>query len=337
MGDLANCTMADAEPELKNKPEDSDFKQQRLKAWQPILTPFWVILTFASVGLVFLIVGILVLAASDEVVEFQSAEYQALTPTGGGSCVQGNASTPSSCLVDFSAAITKDMKAPIYVYYHLTNFYQNHRRYVKSRSDIQLRGDGDYDVDSTCAPLDTRSCTNLAGPPGRVPSTPAASSHGLSSTILSIPTHPARSPHRQAPTSSAPVLAPGPPRASRSSGRAAPSTSRGRRRASRGPPTASRNSRSRPARLRSTVLHAVEPPLHRHAWRCHTTATSTSSAPTPLSPGTTTSRARSANATPTSPTRSSLSGCGPLGCPSSASSTASSTPTSRRATRSSSR
>ena len=114
------------------------------------------ILTFASVGLVFLIVGILVLAASDEVralavpqnagqllttlppncvasqvVEFQSAEYQALTPTGGGSCVQGNASTPSSCLVDFSAAITKDMKAPIYVYYHLTNFYQNHRRYVK--------------------------------------------------------------------------------------------------------------------------------------------------------------------------------------------------------------
>jgi len=155
--------MADAEPELKNKPEDSDFKQQRLKAWQPILTPFWVILTFASVGIVFLIVGILVLMASDDVVEFQSAEYQAL---GGASCVQGNASTPSSCLVDFSAAITKDMKAPIYVYYHLTNFYQNHRRYVKSRSDIQLRGDGDYDVDSTCAPLDTRSCTKSGGTTG---------------------------------------------------------------------------------------------------------------------------------------------------------------------------
>ncbi len=32
------------------------------------------------------------------------------------------------------------MKAPVYVYYELQNFYQNHRRYVKSRSDTQLAG-----------------------------------------------------------------------------------------------------------------------------------------------------------------------------------------------------
>jgi len=34
--------------------------------------------------------------------------------------------------------ITKPMKAPVFVYYELTNFYQNHRRYVKSRDDDQL-------------------------------------------------------------------------------------------------------------------------------------------------------------------------------------------------------
>jgi len=32
------------------------------------------------------------------------------------------------------------MAPPIYMYYKLSNFYQNHRRYVKSRSDAQLRG-----------------------------------------------------------------------------------------------------------------------------------------------------------------------------------------------------
>ena len=32
------------------------------------------------------------------------------------------------------------MKKPVFMYYKLTDFYQNHRRYVKSRSDAQLRG-----------------------------------------------------------------------------------------------------------------------------------------------------------------------------------------------------
>ena len=40
---------------------------------------------------------------------------------------------------DFIAIpITKAMSAPIFVYYELTNFYQNHRKYVKSRDDDQL-------------------------------------------------------------------------------------------------------------------------------------------------------------------------------------------------------
>lgn len=34
----------------------------------------------------------------------------------------------------------KDVKGPIYVYYQLDNFYQNHRRYVKSRDNEQLQG-----------------------------------------------------------------------------------------------------------------------------------------------------------------------------------------------------
>lgn len=36
--------------------------------------------------------------------------------------------------------ITEKIIAPVYVYYQLDNFYQNHRRYVKSRSFSQLQG-----------------------------------------------------------------------------------------------------------------------------------------------------------------------------------------------------
>nr|XP_016451455.1 PREDICTED: putative ALA-interacting subunit 2 [Nicotiana tabacum]XP_016451456.1 PREDICTED: putative ALA-interacting subunit 2 [Nicotiana tabacum] len=44
------------------------------------------------------------------------------------------------------------MKAPIYVYYQLDNYYQNHRRYVKSRSDKQLLHGLKYNDTSSCNP-----------------------------------------------------------------------------------------------------------------------------------------------------------------------------------------
>ena len=48
-----------------------------------------------------------------------------------------------------------DMEGSVYIYYGLTNFYQNHRRYVKSRSDGQLQGDVEKDIEgSDCDPFD---------------------------------------------------------------------------------------------------------------------------------------------------------------------------------------
>jgi len=50
--------------------------------------------------------------------------------------------------------IPKTMKPPIYMYYQLTNYYQNHRRYVKSRSDQQLDGNQPgYAAIIDCEPL----------------------------------------------------------------------------------------------------------------------------------------------------------------------------------------
>jgi len=152
-----------ADEEKKNRPDDSDFKQQRLRAWQPILTPGWVIFTFATVGVLFLAIGIAVLMASNDVVELESDAYQSVKPDSPHTCIQGAGSTSTSCLVDVTVKVTADMTQPIYMYYQLKNFYQNHRRYVKSRSDPQLRNDGTYDVTGYCEPLATRSCNNSAG------------------------------------------------------------------------------------------------------------------------------------------------------------------------------
>lgn len=51
--------------------------------------------------------------------------------------------------------IDKKMKAPVFLYYKLTNFFQNHRRYVKSRSDEQLRGTSinTYEGLQECTPM----------------------------------------------------------------------------------------------------------------------------------------------------------------------------------------
>lgn len=41
----------------------------------------------------------------------------------------------------------------VYMYYGLTNYYQNHRRYVKSRDDDQLLGRLSRTPSSDCAPF----------------------------------------------------------------------------------------------------------------------------------------------------------------------------------------
>ncbi|KAL7686116.1 putative CDC50/LEM3 family protein [Plasmopara halstedii] len=151
--------------EKSRKPEDTPFKQQKLKAWQPILTPNWVIGTFAIVGLIFIPVGIVLHTESDNVVEY-SIQYDgdALTPSSnivdqGNGCFLSTESEGDSFDVDVHGCritfrIEKEMKAPIYLYYQLDNFYQNHRRYVQSRSDAQLRGDAAAST-SDCSPLTT--------------------------------------------------------------------------------------------------------------------------------------------------------------------------------------
>ena len=57
------------------------------------------------------------------------------------------------------------LQGQVYMYYGLTNYYQNHRRYVKSRDDNQLNGqETDPDSLSTdCKPYDKIGSGNESG------------------------------------------------------------------------------------------------------------------------------------------------------------------------------
>ncbi|XP_014391267.1 PREDICTED: cell cycle control protein 50A isoform X2 [Myotis brandtii] len=53
-------------------------------------------------------------------------------------CLSRNV-TPCICTINFT--LEQSFEGNVFMYYGLSNFYQNHRRYVKSRDDSQLNGD----------------------------------------------------------------------------------------------------------------------------------------------------------------------------------------------------
>ncbi|KAG6820794.1 hypothetical protein H0H93_011559 [Arthromyces matolae] len=161
------------------RPANTAFKQQRLKAWQPILTPKTVLPTLFVIGILFGPIGGLLIWGSSLVTEmtFDYSECENLTPSpSNGSLAfsdmptnkfnyrlrssdqknanpvnpryafldnDGNSSVTDvtakrQCVVEFD--VPSQLPNSVMFYYKLTNFYQNHRRYVKSLNSDQLRG-----------------------------------------------------------------------------------------------------------------------------------------------------------------------------------------------------
>ena len=59
---------------------------------------------------------------------------------------------PDICQLSFT--LDAPIPAPVYVYYELDNFYQNHRRYMNSRSNKQIMGQTvDNSTAATCDPI----------------------------------------------------------------------------------------------------------------------------------------------------------------------------------------
>ncbi|MEQ2178209.1 Cell cycle control protein 50A [Goodea atripinnis] len=90
--------------ESPNRPDNTAFTQQRLPAWQPILSAGIVIPGFVLIGLAFIGVGVGLFITSRDV---------------------------------------QVLEGPVFIYYGLTNYFQNQRKYGISKDDNQLYGDLD--------------------------------------------------------------------------------------------------------------------------------------------------------------------------------------------------
>ncbi|XP_006004105.1 cell cycle control protein 50A [Latimeria chalumnae] len=142
------------------KPDNTAFKQQRLPAWQPILTAGTVLPAFFVIGLIFIPIGIGLLVTSNNIKEFEIDYTGANSSSPCSKCFDvslWNLTSPCRCTVHFT--LTQAFEGHVFMYYGLSNFYQNHRRYVKSRDDSQLNGDENSlrNPSKECEPYRTRN------------------------------------------------------------------------------------------------------------------------------------------------------------------------------------
>ncbi|CAL5228017.1 g11079 [Coccomyxa viridis] len=149
---------ADAPLQPCKKPRYTRITQQELPACKPRLTPVVVVSVFVVIGAAFLPVGYVCLNASKSVVETAQRYDDTCIP---GATTQDREAflyqlNGDGTLCNVTLTAPRHMAAPVFLYYELDNFYQNHRRYLNSKSDAQLRGGSmaTASLHSSCSPQD---------------------------------------------------------------------------------------------------------------------------------------------------------------------------------------
>lgn len=150
---------------LTRKPADNAFRQQRLKAYHPIITPKTVIPLLLAFAIIFVPLGAAMFYGSNKVEEM-TLEYTQCEKMASDSFsdvpsqyytwhfntnvnyqpqwrLTSNSSEPDPvenkiCQLRFQ--IPNDIGGPVYFFYQLDKFYPNHRRFAKSFSEDQLNG-----------------------------------------------------------------------------------------------------------------------------------------------------------------------------------------------------
>ncbi|KAF5178387.1 Ala-interacting subunit [Thalictrum thalictroides] len=113
-------------------------KVKELPSYQLPPSPFTPIAILLLIAATFIPIGILALRASRSVVEIKLRyDDDCIPPAYKGQEIQFIQGPENKTCVK-NMTVPKFMKAPVFVYYELHNFFQNHKRYVRSRSDAQL-------------------------------------------------------------------------------------------------------------------------------------------------------------------------------------------------------
>lgn len=177
--------------EKNRRPADSPFRQQRLKAYNPVLTAKTVIPLLIGIAIVFAPLGAAMWYASHHVQDMSidytqcenlasrshwqevPEEYLSLnfrTKEDDIKKPQWKLATDDSqrfkderkvCQLQFQ--VPNDLSPPIYFFYRLHKFYANHRRYAKSFSEEQIEGNAasvdviKHTMGQNCDPLSVDS------------------------------------------------------------------------------------------------------------------------------------------------------------------------------------
>ncbi|XP_031166045.1 cell cycle control protein 50B [Sander lucioperca] len=130
--------MVKEEQELANRPDNTAFTQQRLPAWQPMLSAGIVIPGFVLIGLAFIGIGValFVTSRSIQVLEFDYTGVDQNSP-----CFKCSDPKVLNCVCNLNFSIDSLFKGTVFFYYGLSNYYQNFRKYGVSKDDVQLSGD----------------------------------------------------------------------------------------------------------------------------------------------------------------------------------------------------
>ena len=135
---------------------DDKFNQKMINlfkkgyVWRPIPTITHTVLCLLITGIIFIFLGIIILIYSSKITTIE------LRYDNNSDCENAlKNSENKTCELNFS--LDKKLEPPIFIYYQLENFYQNHRRYFKSKSIKQLKGNlcERKDVKDDCDPIIT--------------------------------------------------------------------------------------------------------------------------------------------------------------------------------------
>ena len=148
---------------------DTKCSQQEMYAMRPTLTPSYSSVLLLLASLFCISFGFIAYENAKEIVQLDARYDEACKKDGfftsslssssaGGESLSDeelmhSTGTGTTCTVSLGVA-PEYIKAPIYIYYGISSMYQNHRRFVRSRSNEQLMGQTESGSDM-CDPKNT--------------------------------------------------------------------------------------------------------------------------------------------------------------------------------------
>lgn len=120
-------------------PEPSKIEQlkaQELTSYTLIFSPALIISLYFAIGIVFVPIGSAIVAGSSKIVKVGPIRYDNRTE-----CerrTEEEIKNGRRCALFFN--VTQTVQPPIYMYYAMSNYFQNARKYAKSRSDPMNQG-----------------------------------------------------------------------------------------------------------------------------------------------------------------------------------------------------